>query len=641
MKMKRSFFILTVFALLCNHLIAQNTADTLSIREVEINSTRTKLFSSGSKMYSVDSVSKAVYKTNNLSEYLSENTSAFIKSYGNGASSTISFRGTEARHTSVLWNGFNINSPTLGLSDFSLIPVSFSDEINITPGSESSLYGTSAIGGVIELRNVPDFFNGIKINYTGSIGSFHTYENALGVKASGKKISSSTKIIYLSSKNNFTFTDFAKNEKTQPHAEFKNGGLMQQLSFRFNNTAIISAFAWYQVTEREIPPLMTVAKSFAEQKDSILRFSLEFKKLFQHSAIHIRAAYFDEFQLYTDSFYNINSPYKVKSYRSETEYTIALGNLVLNSGVAFSHYRATANEYNENTAINYSAIFGGANYQLQNTWNFSVTLRKEITEKSTAPVTPSVGIEKKLAHQKIILKAKAGRNFNLPTLNDLYWIPGGNTQLHPETGWSYEAGIKACFLKKRNLEIELTGFSTLVNDWIQWQATAYGYYAPYNLKKVHARGIECHVNYEQQWRLVHFCISSNYAFTKSTNEKSAQLLGNEIIGKQLIYIPEHLANIIFRVSYDSYSFSCVNQFTGLRYTTFDNSSVLPSYFIADIRIEKSFPVKKNGLNTFIKINNLFNEQYQAIAYRAMPGRNYTAGISFQFEGASKNKDFKN
>lgn len=636
MKMKRSFFILFVFALLCNDLIAQKVADTLSIREVEITSTRTKLFSAGSKMYTVDSVSKEVYKTCNLSEYLHENSSAFIKSYGNGASSTISFRGTEARHTSVLWNGFNINSPTLGLSDLSLIPVSFSDEINISPGSESSLYGTSAIGGVIELRNVPDFFNGIKINYNGSFGSFHTNENALSVKASGKRFSSSTKIIYSKSKNNFTFTDFFKNEKTQPHAAFKNGGVMQQVSVRFNNKAIISASAWYQVTEREIPPLMTVAKSVAEQKDSILRFSAEFNKLFQHSAINVRAAYFDEFQLYTDSFYKINAPYKGKSYRSEAEYTIALGNLVLNSGIAFSHYGATANEYNENITINYSAIFAGVNYQFQNNWDFSVTLRKEITEKSNAPLNPAVGIEKKLAHQKIVLKGKAGRNFNLPTLNDLYWVPGGNTQLYPETGWSYETGVKACFLQKRNLEIELTGFNTLVNDWIQWQATAYGYYAPHNLKKVHARGIELHFNYVQRWRIVHFSISGNYAFTKSTNEKSAQLLGNEIIGKQLIYIPEELANINFRVSYQSYSFSYLNQFTGLRYTTFDNSSSLPSFLTADIRIEKSFLIKKMSFNAFVKINNLFNEQYQAIAYRAMPGRNYAAGISIQFESKSKN-----
>ena len=186
--MKRNFICMLITGFMTNsNLYAQHADDTLQIHEVEISASREKLFSAGSKSTEIDSVTKMNYITSNLSELLCENSTAFIKTYGSGGIATISFRGTEARHTSVLWNGFNINSPTLGLCDFALVPVNFSDKINLVHGSTSSLYGTSAIGGIIDLQNTPDFFSGVKINYTGSAGSFSSFDNVLNVDAGDKK----------------------------------------------------------------------------------------------------------------------------------------------------------------------------------------------------------------------------------------------------------------------------------------------------------------------------------------------------------------------------------------------------------------------------------------------------------------------
>ena len=55
--------------------------------------------------------------------------------------STISFRGTGAGHTSVIWNGVNINQPTIGQTDFSLFPVFAFDDIRIFYGASSSIFG--------------------------------------------------------------------------------------------------------------------------------------------------------------------------------------------------------------------------------------------------------------------------------------------------------------------------------------------------------------------------------------------------------------------------------------------------------------------------------------------------------------------
>ena len=54
-----------------------------------------------------------------MAQVLSRNSNVFIKSYGRATLSTASFRGTSPSHTQVTWNGMKLNSPMLGMVDFS------------------------------------------------------------------------------------------------------------------------------------------------------------------------------------------------------------------------------------------------------------------------------------------------------------------------------------------------------------------------------------------------------------------------------------------------------------------------------------------------------------------------------------------
>ena len=69
--------------------------------------------------------------TSSLSDLLIQHSPVFIKTYGPGGTSTASFRGTTASHTLVLWNGFQLNAPSLGQVDFSTIPVILADDVSL------------------------------------------------------------------------------------------------------------------------------------------------------------------------------------------------------------------------------------------------------------------------------------------------------------------------------------------------------------------------------------------------------------------------------------------------------------------------------------------------------------------------------
>ncbi|MCO5975409.1 TonB-dependent receptor domain-containing protein [Ideonella oryzae] len=70
---------------------------------------------------------------------------------GLGSSSSVFIRGANSDHTVVLIDGVRIGSATLGTASFESIPLALIDRIEVLPGPSSSLYGSDAIGGVIQI----------------------------------------------------------------------------------------------------------------------------------------------------------------------------------------------------------------------------------------------------------------------------------------------------------------------------------------------------------------------------------------------------------------------------------------------------------------------------------------------------------
>lgn len=620
--------------------LAQEQSDTLQLKTVEITASKTKLFATGSRVDAMDSITMMQSQSANLGEILSIENVLFIKSYGAGGVATASFRGTEARHTSVLWNGFSINSPSLGLYDLTLAPTFFFNQVIITHGASASLNGTSSLGGSIELVNEPSFKNETEISlfYEGSTaGSSNSQASIL---TGSEKFASQSYVFYENDKNNFTY----KNSylpgypvQKQKHAQLQNYGIMQNFNFNINSTTNVSSGIWYQSTHREIPPLMVSVESKAEQRDSVVRIYGAFNKTFQRSAVTIRGAWFNEHESYSDPVPQIYSEYKTKSLKGESEFRYyLLPTLLLNTGIAYTGHRAVFKEYNGAISKNIYAAFSGIKYSGKNYFEAEIICRREFTTGVEPPLIPSVGIQKMFFSKRVVLKSRVSKNFNLPSMNDLYWTPGGNILLKPESAWSYDAGLEIFSGRKKNLQSQCTFYSMHVDDWIQWQPTTFGYYAPVNFNKVHAHGVEAEMNYELKIIHADISIHGNYSFTQSTNIQSGNDQGEEITGNQLIYIPKHLASIKVLVSFRRFTLSCSQSYTGIRYTTPENDNWLPSYLISNARIEKNFLLKKLSINLFINTLNIFNVQYQVIAYRAMPGRYFSLGTKLTFKTNKSN-----
>jgi iron complex outermembrane receptor protein len=96
-----------------------------------------------------------------------------------------------------------------------------------------------------------------------------------------------------------------------------------------------------------------------------------------------------------------------------------------------------------------------------------------------------------------------------------------------------------------------------------------------------------------------------------------------------MYIPENKSNATFRIGYKNIYSSWVANLIGQRYITVDNSKYLPGYFINNVSTGIKFTLKSSSVDMNFNMDNLFNINYQSIAYYPLPGRTYFVKILFQ------------
>ena len=254
-------------------------ADSIVLPVVEVEAPALRSNLTGTRNEQWDSKKLASLSGNNLGELLQQESGVFIKSYGIGSSATVAVRGGSAGHTAVLWNGLPLQSPMLGLLDFSLMPVSFLDKVDLQYGGNSSAWGSGAIGGVIALDNkLKKETTSVEIN--SSAGSFGLLNNQLKAQYNFGKWTGVTRLFQKSADNNFTYQireDLPIVEQT--NAAFEQQGILQELYYLPKGNQELSIRFWGQKTDRQIPPTSAQTRSLASQKDESLRGSIHWKSI--------------------------------------------------------------------------------------------------------------------------------------------------------------------------------------------------------------------------------------------------------------------------------------------------------------------------------------------------------------------------
>jgi iron complex outermembrane receptor protein len=630
---------------LCVACLSLRAQDTITLNAVEVTADKYHDIEALKPlvMKKLDTIVLQSKSTSNLSELLIRHSPVFIKTYGPGGTSTASFRGTTASHTLVLWNGFQLNAPTLGQVDFSTIPVFLIDDISLNWGSGTS-NNSGGLGGTVNIDNTHHFGDGFVLDLKQTYGSFNTLGSFVTVGNYGKKFSFRVKVYRNSSDNDFEYNNigvFPAQRMRQRNAEFVDYGVMPEVSFMLKNS-VISASSWNQWNDRNLPPIMTNAnnKNFEEwTKDSFSRNFLSFKTYWSTGNLQLKSAAFVENQRYFLEVRNPETNGFVTGINSENHALVLhqIANLeqqlyqswTLKAKVQWDNERVRSNNYEGQKVRNLLSIYAAVNGTPFNCADLSLTARYDWTDGKPMGLFPTATFSYQLPFYKAVsFTLGYSHNYRNPSLNDLYWYPGGNPDLLPENGRTFDLALKYGIQKGPfRIDLRSGGYLSWVKNWIQWKPSFYRYWVPENVAMVFARGIENHVNasfVEGDWKV---SLSGNYVYTITTDEsEAAQLQG--VSGKQLIYIPQHHGNVFVDTRWKTWSLSYTLEATGRRSTSYADVETFPlqAYYLHHIAVGKQ--IKRFRVE--LRCNNLTDKEYQNVIWRAMPGRSFEVMVNYKY-----------
>lgn len=660
----------------------QDSLRTVSIREVEITGRR-PMKEIGVQRTELDTTVLRENITSSLADALTTGSTIFIKSYGRATLATASFRGTAPSHTQVTWNDMKLNSPMLGQVDFSMIPSYFIDDVSIYHGASSVGITGGGLGGAVALGTKPVTDAGFGLRYVQGIGSFATFDEFLHVTYGGRRWSSSTRLLYSSSRNDFRFRNYNTKELVTdkdgnvtgsyyPIQRNRNGGfddlhVLQELYYTTRGGDRLSLAAWYLDSDRGLPLLTsdrnTQKQKKDEQSERTLRAVAGWERLHGGLKLKARAGY-----TYTDLRYRRLQDPEGKGHmltmtdarsrlhtffaKAEAEYAAGEKWLVTGSLTAHQH-RVRSGDLSiidNRTGLRADTLYLQSRFELSAfaaaKWRplprlgIAADLRWELYGDRTTPLIPALFLDWVLSKRgAVVLKASGARNYRFPTLNDLYFRPGGNKNLRPEQGWSWDAGAEFAHKAPRTrLSGSATFFDSYIDDWILWIGSAKtGIYTPLNIKSVHSYGVETKLSADLDagsgWRLA---ADGNFAWTRSINRGEKFTPADQSVGKQLPYIPVWSGAVTARAMWRGWTLAYKWWWYSRRFTMSDNNKgvlgVVEPYFMNDLSLEKVLDCRWASFTLKGCIHNLLNEEYESVLARPMPRLNcsFFFGITPRF-----------
>lgn len=565
---------------------------------------------------------KNAKNSNNITEVLNRKANIFVKHFGTASSSSLSIRGGSANQALLTWNDLPINNPMLGLSDISLIPVHLFDQIEISKGGNSSEYGNGAITGVINLsNNYGTSERPIALGVNLGAGSYGLRQGAINLHVNRGKWSSSTKLFHTSSQNNFNY-ELGNSIRENTHANFNSTAWLQAINYSIAPNQKISIQSWWQDTFREIPPTTTQNISEAEQIDRVFRLFAEYKITHYKSSFSTNVAYFDEDNDFEDPQILLSSENRFKRILGKSKLSIALKeDIILRGIVEFSHSRGQSQSYEQTETL--SALSTTAS--LKKLWkqsHLALSLRHERNSIGRSFTSPNLIYNKQISDRWHI-QGKISREFRFPTLNELFWRPGGNTVLGSENGWNQELDLHFNQKKKHHLTFSL--FHRRINDWILWSlADGSNFFAPVNISMVRSYGAELKADKYITIGQLQLELYGNYNYTISENLSEVSLPKINL-GDQLFYTPKHQISLNATATYNKIRFNINAQHTS---STLGIIEILNSYSLINANVDYTLEINNHKINLSIAGNNITDSQYRIIERRPMVGRNFLMKINY-------------
>ena len=574
MRLKEVLIFINLFFL--NTLVlAQNYNDSIpnnELNEVIITGTKTKrqlsLIPLPAKIISEDQIKKT--NSSRLKDILDEQVGIIIVSdFGGGEG--IQIQGLDSEYILILMDGLPIIGRQSGTLDLNRIAIGNIKQIELIKGSSSSLYGSEALGGVVNLIS-SDNKDSLSLNFDYKFASYNTNDINLStgiISKDGKKFnlfinSYSSDGYDLDNTDNLNTIDPFKNYTVHLKYSFKKENLFFSSSARgfdekqnfkidenyFGNNNILEWNSNSRINYK-------ISDSFNIESDIYLT-SYNSQEKISSNSMDQEEGFFDQFLL-----------------KTEVRTIIDLWNRdKLTLGLGFYDESLSRNNFYKNKVSQYSInLFSQLEGFISNNTNYIIGARYDNYNNYKSQISPRIAIRTKL-FEDVFFKSSIGRGFKAPDFRQLYFnfsnstvgysvigfnvvneviyeltknnqivnlvvpIEEFNEELKPESSFSINAGFK--YYPSNNVKFEINLFRNDIDNLIDYKVIAnkkngQNVFSYFNLNKVYTQGIESTFNFKPNRKLD---IILGYQFLEAKDKNIADSIKDgEIYARESLNSP--------------------------------------------------------------------------------------------------------
>lgn len=530
---------------------------------------------------------------------------------GRGKQTSMFLRGTESNHTLFLIDGVKVGSATSGLTAFQNIPVDQIERVEVVKGPRSSLYGSDAAGGVVQIFTRKERKPGFTPFARVGAGSDDTKEMAVGFGARNDYAS-------LNATYSYEETDGIDSYKSSDQDDdgFENSSLSVNSAMNFSSDTVLTFSYLQSHGQNESDNPFSIQSQ--ESKDTIrsIGVGLNSQLTSKWSSDVQLGRSWDKSHGYMD--YVRNSIYETRrDSLSWLNHLALFDHSILTLGYDYQEdHLVTSVNFVQNERYNHG-VFTQLQTEIEG-HDLEASLRYDDNEQFGSEHTGNLAWGYSFENAMRI-RASYGTAFIAPSFNELFH-PGfdsvfgsccsGNPDLKPEQTDTFEMGVDGSI---ESVEWSVTWFRTRIEDLIVSESPTY---VPENVSKARIQGLEFGVN-------THFF---EWAIRSELTLISAKSRSGDTSGNRLINRPKQTLSVMMDREFNRFSLGATVIAESESYVDQQNTVELPGYATLDIRAGY---LLTDELKLQAKVENIFEQEYELIQGYNQPELTYLVSITYQ------------
>lgn len=540
-----------------------------------------------------------------------------VQEYGAyGSLATVALRGASTSQTLILINGMPANESDTGDFDFSSLPVSAIDHIEVVEGGSSTLYGSAAMGGVVNIITKQPVSAG-NLNLSLQWGYQGEFGRGVGVTFGAADVLARLDVQTVSGNNVFDYPAYGA--LYPPGLRTNDDTKTEDMTLGVNSHfGLVRASAVLQNDASQIgaPGSVFFPSGLARQQRIYQRADFNFELPLPRSDFDVQIATGGR-RLH---FYDPTPPsgYDTQGNANSRELAARATTEIGAANVLTAGYDGT----NDTALFDFAFAgqpYGGPPAQCQgiglnkpcvardasSAWyvqdedhprasplTLDAGLRQEHFS-GTKPVNiPSTGFSYRIGNGTDLV-ANYGRSFRDPNLDERYYPGYGNPELEPEYGATFDAGLRA---RGRHSDYNLAYFGLDTNNLIiNVPIDQFGDVKPFNVSRAHVRGVESSVAHDLG-RFAHSQLTYT-DFIRALDESPA------FSGNRLLYRPTATATAQLWIERGTWSYGVDSTFVGRRYADEANTQAMSPYVTTGLHVKKRI---SNRFAVTVAVTNLEN-----------------------------------